>query len=230
MKISNLILFLFFAFSVFFISAFTFVVNRQYSSGRYHVEGNLAGDFVWQRLTKCSVVKIKNLSHVTIIPSDSFAIAVNKSAADRISHSVIGDTLTVSGIEDDTLAAPVKLYCPTMNLIRADHSSLIIKGALRRADPWISYNFDLHNATLSTTALPAGLKIFQHYRHLFIEGTGNASINIHSGTIIQHLRIMNIPDVVIEKEVWVNKIETEYHDKAKILSSSAGGKIEIHAQ
>jgi hypothetical protein len=230
MKISNVILVSFFACCVFFISAFTLVVNHQYSNGKYDLEGDLAGDFVWQTLAKCSVVKIKNLSQVTIIPSDSFAIAVKKSAADRISYSFRADTLTVSGIVSDTLDAPVKLYCPAMNLIRADNSSLVVKGFLRRGDPWISYNFELNNATLSTTKLPAGLRIYQHYQNLFVNGTDSARVNISSGTVVQHLKISNIPNVLIEREVRLNKFETEYRNKAKILATSTDGRTEIHAQ
>jgi hypothetical protein len=230
MKISNVILVLFFASCLFFISAFTLVVNRHYSNGKYDLEGDLAGDFVWQTLTRCSVVKIKNLSQVTIIPSDSFAIAVEKSAVDIIQYSFLGDTLTISGMGANTLDAPVKLYCPAMNLIRAHHSSLVVKGVLRRGDPWISYNFELNNATLSTNKLPLGLRIYQHYQHLFVNGKDSARVNIFSGTVVQHLKISNIPNVLIEREVRINKFETEYRNKAKFLSTSADGKTEIHAQ
>ena len=230
MKISNVILVLSFATCVFFISAFTLVINQQYSNGKYDLEGDLAVDFVWQTIAKCSVVKIKNLSQVTIIPSDSFAIAVKKSTADRINYSFRADTLTIAGMVADTLDAPVKLYCPAMNLIRADHSSLVVKGFLRRGDPWISYNFELNNASLSTTRVPSGLRIYQHYHHLFVNGTDSARVNIASGTVVQHLKISNIPNVLIESEVRINKFETEYHNKAKILATSADGRTEIHAQ
>ena len=194
------------------------------------MNGGIAEDFVKHSVANFSVVIIKDLPNAIIVPSDSVGISVKKSATERIRYMVQRDTLTVSGIRADTLEAALILYLPTTSIIDVYNSSVFIRGALRRTDPHISYRFNLHNSTISTTELPKELRTFQHYGDLFVKGTDSAHVNIRSRAIVNHLKMIDVTNVLVEKEARIHKMETEYLEKARIFAINADGRTEINAQ
>jgi hypothetical protein len=226
MKISNLILIVFLACSMFFIMAFAFTVNKRYGSGEYESADERPEDMKRFTLPRCSAVFIRDLSHCVIIPSDSFAVVVSRADVGSIGYEVKQDTLYLTGRKPST----VKLYLPAMKGIYSEHSSLTLRGALRRSDTWASYHVDLVNSQLSTTQLPDKLPISQLYAELVIQGKDSSGLIIRTGTVVGHLKITDVPNVVIEHDAWISKIETVYRGKEEIMSRVAERRTEIHAR
>jgi len=143
MKTSNKILLGAFILILLVLSGVHFALVQQYKSGHYTTSRDGSGkDSI--SLKPVKFVSLNGLDNITLVPSTSYQLQIDKNMPSSFKYYISGDTLVVIGDTSSAIGGnngshrrisdEIILHIPAVTLIRAENTSLGIAGTLDSAE------------------------------------------------------------------------------------------------
>jgi hypothetical protein len=188
-------------------------------------------DYTRHELSMVRYVVATGMDNITIIPSDSAWLEIQKNGSSRIRFQVIGDSLILHG--DTTVISTdgssvmqkswsgVNIYLPSFSKIRGDNAEFKLQGS---ADSTKAPSLDIiidHAGKIRLAENEWNDSSNRYFKNISVLADHSSGIELASHTQIDEMNLILMTSSFDDKEAVINRISIQSDPKSSVALTGA---------